>query len=101
MTYAFIQDVPANAEMYQKIRAKLPTEAPSGLISHIVIEQDAGLRYLDVWASREDWDRFRDEQVEPTVSEVLAEYGIPHDHSLVTTTDVTVIDTWLGQTVTA
>jgi hypothetical protein len=99
MSYAFIQDVPANAAMYAEIRAKLPAQAPTGLISHVVIEQDSGLRYVDVWATRADWDRFRDDVVEPAVSEVLAGYGIPHDHSLVTTTDVTVIDTWLGSSV--
>jgi len=101
MTYAFIQDVPANAEMYAQIRAKLPTEAPAGLISHVVIEREGGLRYVDVWSTRQDWDRFRDDVVEPAVSEVLAGYGLPHDHDLVTTTEVTVIDTWLGATVDA
>ena len=51
MTYAFIQDVPADREMYAKIRAKLPTAAPAGLITHVVIEQESGLRYVDVWAT--------------------------------------------------
>jgi hypothetical protein len=101
MTYGFIQDVPANAEMYAKIRAKLPADAPAGLISHVVIEQEAGLRYVDVWATREDWDRFREDVIEPTVTEVLASYGLPHDHALVTTTEVTVLDTWIGQRVPA
>jgi hypothetical protein len=99
MTYAFIQDVPANAEMYAKIRAKLPTDAPQGLISHVAIEHEGGLRYVDVWASQDDWERFRDAQVEPAVGDVLAEYGLPHDHSLVTTTEVTVVDAWLGSPV--
>ena len=105
MTYAFVQDVPANAEMYAKIdariRASIPTDTPTGMISHVVIEQEAGLRYVDVWASFEDWERFRVEHVEPCVDEVLREYGLPHDHDLVTTTEVTVIDTWLGESVDA
>src|SRR6478735_5917774 len=99
MSYAFIQDVPANAEIYAEIRSKLPSDAPVGLISHIVIEQEAGLRYIDVWDTEADWDRFRDDVVEPTVTEVLAGYGLPHDHSLVTTTEVNVIDMWIGTTV--
>jgi hypothetical protein len=105
MTYAFIQDVPANAEMYAKIdariRASLPTDAPVGLISHVVIEQEAGLRYVDVWATREDWDRFRWDHVEPAVEGVLEEYGLPHDHDLVPITDITVLATWLGEPVNA
>ena len=105
MTYAFVQDVPANAEMYAKIdariRASVPTAAPEGMISHIVIEQEAGLRYVDVWTSFEAWERFRVEHVEPCVSEVLREYGLPHDHDQVTVSEITVIDTWLGATVDA
>ena len=58
MTYAFIQDVPADREMYAKIRAKLPTAAPAGLITHVVIEQESGLRYVDVWESKDKADRF-------------------------------------------
>jgi hypothetical protein len=101
MTYAFVQDVPANAEMYAQIRARFPADAPAGLISHVAIEREGGLRYVDVWSTEADWHRFRDEVVEPAVSEVLASYGLPHDHDLVTTTEVTVIDTWLGATIDA
>ena len=101
MTYAFVQDVPADREMYAKIRAKLPTAAPAGLIAHVVIEQPSGLRYVDVWATESDWIRFRDDCVEPAVTEVLASYGLPHDHSIVISNDVTVIDTWIGEPVPA
>ena len=101
MTYAFIQDVPADREIYGKIRAKLPTRAPAGLVTHVVIEQEEGLRYVDVWETEADWARFRDEFVEPVVSEVLASYGLPHDHAIVTSNVVTVIDTWIGETVPA
>jgi hypothetical protein len=101
MTYAFIQDVPGNAELYAqidaRIRASLPTEAPVGLISHTVIEQDTGLRYVDVWTSFDDWERFRVDHVEPSVGAVLGEHGLAHNHDLVTITEVTVIDTWIGQ----
>jgi hypothetical protein len=93
MTYGFIQDVPANEEMYQKVRALLPATAP-GLIVHVAIQRDGGLRYIDVWETEADWVRFRDEHVEPSVDEVLASYGIPHDHSLVSTDVVGVVDVW-------
>lgn len=105
MTYAFLQDVPADAEMYAeidaRIRASLPTAAPVGMISHVVIELEAGLRYVDVWASFEDWERFRVEHVEPCVSEVLKEHGLPHDHDQVTISEVDVLATWVGETVAA
>lgn len=96
MTYAFIQDVPANEEIYGQIREKLPSEPPEGLIAHVVIKRDGGLRYVDVWESEADWDRFRWEQVEPLVAEVLSSHGLPHDHSLVTIDQIDVVETWLG-----
>jgi hypothetical protein len=96
MPYAFVQDVPANPEIYGKIRAKLGAGAPKGLLSHVVFTHDGGLRYVDVWETQTDWEAFRDETVEPAVGEVLAGYGIPHDHSMVKFEEIEVIDTWIG-----
>src|SRR6476660_5936862 len=96
MTYAFIQNVPADETMYAQIKAKLGDEPPKGLIAHVVIKQEAGLRYVDVWETEADWDTYREDTVEPAVGEVLASYGLPHDHSLVSFEDIEVIDTWLG-----
>ena len=56
---------------------------------------------MDVWTSFDDWERFRFDHVEPSVGAVLAEHGLAHDHDLVTITEVTVIDTWLGESVDA
>ena len=97
MTYAFIQDVPANEELYREIQAKLGDEPPDGLIAHLVLTREGGLRYIDVWESQAQWDRYRDDVVEPVVGEVLAGYGLPHDHSLVSFEDIEVIHTWLGR----
>jgi hypothetical protein len=97
MTYAFTYDVPANPEMYAKIRALLPSQPPVGLISHVVIKHEAGLRYVDVWDSQSAWRTFMDEIGEPAVEKVLAGYGLPHDHSLVHLEEVEVIDVWQGR----
>jgi hypothetical protein len=96
MPYAIVQDVPANDEIYAKIRARLGDEPPAGLITHVVIRRDGGLRYVDVWETRQQYRTFMDGTVEPVVTEVLAGYGLPHDHSLVTTEEVEVIDVWQG-----
>ena len=95
MPYAFIQDVPANEEMYARIRARLP-EQPPGLVAHLAIKHGGGLRYVDVWDSEDDWEHFRTTHVEPAVAAVLESYGIPHDHSLVTTESVDLVDVWIG-----
>jgi hypothetical protein len=96
MTYSVIQDVPANDEIYAKIRAGLGDATPDGLITHLAFHQEGGLRYVDVWHTEQQYRRFIDDTVEPVVTEVLAGYGIPHDHSLVTTEEIEVIDVWLG-----
>ncbi len=98
MPYGFIQDVPGNEEMYRQIKAKLDGELPKGLVCHVALRRDYGLRYIDVWETQDDWERFRDEQVEPAVGEVLGAMGIPHDHSLVTSEDIEIVDVWTAST---
>ena len=91
MPFALIQTVPANEEIYGKVRALLPEDWPS-LQAHIVIKRDDGLQYVEVWDDEASWIAFRDAHVEPAVDQVLAAYGIPHDHSMVTTDVIDVID---------
>ena len=73
--YGFIQDVPANEEMYGQIRSRLGDQPPKGLVAHVVLTRDGGLRYVDVWETQADWERFRDEEVEPAVDAVLSAIG--------------------------
>ncbi len=96
MPYAFIQDVPVNEAIYRQIRERLGTHDPKGLLAHVAMKSEGGLRYVDVWDTKADWERFRDERVDPTVSEVLAGFGIPVDHSQVRFEEIEVIDTWVG-----
>lgn len=35
-----------------------PSELPNGLLSHAVAETGEGVRVVDVWASKEDFDAF-------------------------------------------
>ncbi len=75
MTYAFVQDVPIDLRLYERIKADLGGAPPAGLIVHVVEQTDAGLRYLDVWESEEACDRFTEERLHPVVGRVLAEAG--------------------------
>jgi hypothetical protein len=96
MPYAFIQDVPADENIYGQIRELLPTEAPAGLITHIAVKHDGGLRYIDVWETEAAWEQFREEHLEPVVEKVLAGFGIPHTHDDVSFEMLDVIDVWRG-----
>ena len=72
MTYAFTQDVPIDAAVYQKVLARLGDDPPKGMIVHVAIERpEGGLRYIDVWESEEDWDRFAEERLHPVVHPLL------------------------------
>lgn len=44
--------------------------APAGAISHFATMTDTGLRVVDVWASREQFDAFAQEQIGPFTAEV-------------------------------
>lgn len=73
MTYAFTQDVPIDAGVYQKVLDRLGDDPPNGMISHVAIERpEGGLRYIDVWESEEDWDRFAEERLHPAVQPILS-----------------------------
>jgi hypothetical protein len=100
MTYAYIRDVPADEGIYRQIRDRLPTETPKGMSCHIVVKLPAGnLRYIDVWKTEADWDRFRDEWVEPAVAAVLGGYGIPHDHDTTPFETFEVLESWVGSSI--
>lgn len=76
MSYAYTQDVPINWSIYEQIRGELGWETPPGLITHLVIElPEGGLRYVDVWETKEDCDAFFRDRVHPAVDRVLARAG--------------------------
>jgi hypothetical protein len=72
--YAFTQDVPIDTAFYQRIRDDLGDTPPQGLIVHLAMERpEGGLRYLDVWESEDDVNRFVDERLHPVVHRLLHE----------------------------
>lgn len=72
MTYAFTQDVPIDAGFYKRITSGLGDEPPKGLIVHVTVERpEGGLRYIDVWESEEDCDRFVEDRLHPVVHPLL------------------------------
>jgi hypothetical protein len=74
MTYAFTQDVPIDAAFYKRIVEGLGDALPKGLIAHIALERpEGGLRYIDLWESKEDCDRFGEERLHPVVHALLGE----------------------------
>ena len=72
--YAFTQDVPIDAAFYRRITDGLGDVPPAGLIVHLAIERpEGGLRYVDLWETEADFDRFAEERLHPVVHGLLAE----------------------------
>jgi len=76
MPYAFQYDVPADEEFYRRVAAEIGDEQPKGLIAHLVVKRDTELRHIGVWKSKEDWERFRTQRVQPALEKVFAAVGV-------------------------
>jgi len=71
---AFTQDVPIDGTFYGRIVDGLGPEPPAGLLVHLAFERpEGGLRYVDLWESEEDLDRFTEDRLHPVVHGLLAE----------------------------
>ena len=73
MTYAFTYEVPITAEIYTRIREGIGPQPAPGLITHLAYRTEHGLRYVEVWDSREDWETFEHDRVHPVVHPLLKE----------------------------
>jgi hypothetical protein len=74
MAFAFSYDVPIGEDVYRKIQDGLGPEVPDGLVAHVALRlPEGGLRYIDVWRSEEDSERFAEERLHPVVHPLLEE----------------------------
>jgi hypothetical protein len=73
MSYAFTYDVPISAETYGRIKDSLGPQRPDGLIAHLAWRTDSGLRYVDVWRSKDDYEAFTENRLHPVVHPLLEE----------------------------
>ena len=93
MTYAFTYDVPINAQTYARIKEGLGPELPPGLIAHLAWRTESGLRYVDVWRSKDDHEAFVEHRLHPVVHPILEEMlGFTPPEPAHTVLDV--IDVW-------
>jgi hypothetical protein len=73
--YVFTQDLPITADIYARIMEGVgPAPAP-GCILHAVVRIDGGLRYIDIWESREACDQFIEERVHPVLQTAFSASG--------------------------
>jgi hypothetical protein len=76
MLYAFEQEVPIDSAIYEKIMQRMGAEPIAGQLVHLALQKDDGtLRYIDVWTSKEAYDRAVADRIHPAVSAVFREIG--------------------------
>ena len=68
MSYAFVQDISASWDQYQRVTAGLMDPAPAGLLLHIAGPTEEGFRIIDLWDSEQAWERFRAERLAPAMA---------------------------------
>ena len=94
--YATSYEVPANEQLYGRVKSEIGDEPPKGLVVHLVVKSDNGLRHIGVWESQTDWERFRDERVQPAVARVLTAAGFAHLPPPPTEQELQVVDVVTG-----
>jgi hypothetical protein len=71
-------------DQYDKVNEKMwgqspppPDQAPEGLIVHSAGPAEGGFYIYDIWESREAFERFSNEMVQPAVREVMGDVPPP------------------------
>lgn len=77
MTYAFVNDVAASWEHYQRFARAFEGSIPDGLVLHAAGPTDEGFRIIAVWESEDAWQRFRVDRLESEEDEDDAVVPVP------------------------
>jgi hypothetical protein len=62
LSYAFVQDVAASWDQYERVAAALMEPAPAGLILHL-----AGPT-IEIWESEHAWEHFQAKRLAPAIA---------------------------------
>jgi hypothetical protein len=73
--YAFTQDLPITTDVYARIMKGVGPAPAAGCVMHAVVRIDGGLRYIDIWESREACDLFLEERVHPVLQAAFSAAG--------------------------
>jgi hypothetical protein len=96
MAHALQFDAPADEHFYRQLIAEIGDRDPKGLVVHLVVRHDGMLRHFEVWESKEDWERFRDEQVGPALTTLFTAMGLPESPPRPPEGELELVDVWVG-----
>ena len=69
MAWGFITEFPFPAEEYDRLDREVGPN-PEGLIVHIAAKSGDGMKIIDVWESKEAYDRFEQEMLMPAMGRI-------------------------------
>jgi hypothetical protein len=78
MAYGIIATVPAPIGMYDAVHAALLSRTGTdvdGLLLHVGRASEGGFEVIEVWRSRDDFDRYNRELVAPLIAELTGDTG--------------------------
>ena len=74
MPYGFVQDVPLPSEAYVAMHAEIGRRAAGqvveGLLFHVARPTDRGFQIIEVWDSKEQFQHYDAEIVQPVIAEM-------------------------------
>ena len=91
MTWGLITDVAAPAEVYDAMHARLMDltgGTADGLLVHVARATETGFQIVDVWESREQFERYQTELIGPLLAELTGGDAPPAEAPVATEFDV-------------
>jgi len=89
MTWGMILDVAAPAQVYDAVHARVLDRTggrADGLLVHVARATDTGFQVVEVWESRNDFERYQAELLGPLMAEVSG--AVPSEEPVTTEFDV-------------
>ena len=68
MAWGFISELPVSLDEYDRLNAEVG-EDPEGLILHTASEKNGKARIIDVWESKEAYERFERDTLMPAMAQ--------------------------------
>jgi hypothetical protein len=69
MAWGFISELPVSLDDYDRLNAEIG-EDPEGLILHTASEKNGKVRIVDVWESKDAYERFENDVLMPAAGRI-------------------------------
>jgi hypothetical protein len=69
MAWGFITELPISRDEYDRLNAEIRDD-PEGLIVHTASEKGGTMRVIDIWESKDAYERFEQEMLFPAMGRI-------------------------------